>query len=785
MKYVKQSLLVLAGLLTGMTAFSGAAENYPDQYNVVWTSQSKNSSESMPVGGHSIGMTLWVENGDVLFYAQRSGSFTENNEYHKLGRFRLRLDPNPFAEGAQFRQELKLRQGHAEIRGKHDGLDVLVRVWVEVLRPVIHVDVESSRDIAANVAYEGWRNEQVRLDTERYGQAWGCFSWDSYPGDVIRTPDVVAHHGRNILFYHRNNNDQLLFDYAVKQQGLQSVKERLANTQINRTFGGVLQGEGFVADGTGEGSYLDTPYKAWNLRSERRQKNHALKIFTHVDQSETLDKWKGDLAAQVSEPVSDVEARKKTLAWWDAFWNRSWLVMDPGKGEESQAWKLGRNYQLFRYMLGCNFYGDYPSKFNGGNFTYDPSLVNSKKPFSPDWRAWGGGSFTAQNQRLVHWPMLKTGDFKAMLPQFEFYRRALPTAKARVDAYWGHDGAFFAEQIENFGLPIACAWGWSEPEAKGRRRSPRTEHGVLVNGSIGYHYESQLEFSYMILEYYRYTGADISPYMEFIKQSVRFFDEHYQMRHQKRTGKPLDENGKLVISPSTACESYKNATNPVDAVSGLRACLGSLLGLSADWVSDADKRYYREFLKRVPELSFGEVEGDRIIKPAAKWSHRSNHEAPQFYPLFPFNRFDMLDDDMTVFQNTYKHGDFPKTAYISWQQHGIFRARMGMTDKAKFFNTKKMNDSGRRFPAFWGPGYDWVPDHNWGGSGMIGLQEMIMQTIGDRIHIIPAWPDDWDADFKLHAPRQTIVQGKVRSGKVVHLEVTPAERKKDVVIRSK
>jgi hypothetical protein len=119
---------------------------------------------------------------------------------------------------------------------------------------------------------------------------------------------------------------------------------------------------------------------------------------------------------------------------------------------------------------------------------------------------------------------------------------------------------------------------------------------------------------------------------------------------------------------------------------------------------------------------------------------------------------------------------------ISWHQDGIFFARMGLTEKAADYNLRKLADSPRRFPTFWGPGHDWVPDHNWGGSGMIGLQEMLMQTIGDRILLLPAWPKQWDVDFKLHAPQQTIVQAKVRDGKVIDLEVTPKERMADVAI---
>jgi hypothetical protein len=92
----------------------------------------------------------------------------------------------------------------------------------------------------------------------------------------------------------------------------------------------------------------------------------------------------------------------------------------------------------------------------------------------------------------------------------------------------------------------------------------------------------------------------------------------------------------------------------------------------------------------------------------------------------------------------------------------------------------KLKDSGRRFPAFWGPGFDWAPDHNWGGSGMIGLQEMLMQTDGKKIYLLPAWPKDWDVHFKLHAPYQTTVEATVKDGKITSLKVWPKEREKDV-----
>jgi hypothetical protein len=250
-----------------------------------------------------------------------------------------------------------------------------------------------------------------------------------------------------------------------------------------------------------------------------------------------------------------------------------------------------------------------------------------------------------------------------------------------------------------------------------------------------------------------------------------------------RNGKELDENGKLVIFPSTSCESYRGATNPADVLSGLKACLKSMLELDEKYLSAEQKKYYGEFLARVPDFDYEVVDGLKVIKPAKSWIRESNQELPQFYPLFPFNQFELGDDEIEFFKNAYQVApDFRKGTIQSWHQDGIQFARMGMAEEAADYNTRKLQDSPRRFPTFWGPGHDWVPDHNWGGSGMIGLQEMLLQTIGDKIVLFPAWPKEWDVDFKLHAPQNTNIQCKLENGEITSLIVEPETRAKDVVI---
>ncbi len=52
---------------------------------------------------------------------------------------------------------------------------------------------------------------------------------------------------------------------------------------------------------------------------------------------------------------------------------------------------------------------------------------------------------------------------------------------------------------------------------------------------------------------------------------------------------------------------------------------------------------------------------------------------------------------------------------------------------------------------------------------------------GEKLRLLSAWPADWDVDFRLHAPRQTVVEGRVRDGQLVSWIVTPERRREDVV----
>ncbi|MEI6142143.1 MAG: DUF5703 domain-containing protein [Mariniphaga sp.] len=746
-------------------------------YNVIWTAQSQNSSESMPCGGGDIGLNVWVEKGEILFYLSRSGAFDENNVFPKFGRVRLKLTPNPF-DGGDFRQELKLKEGTIEISGNKGGNKCTIKIWVDVFRPVVHVETESNQPVTVEATYENWRIKDLEWTNQRMTNA--SLGFRDAPMNAVIRKDSISFEGNTVLFYHRNREESL-FDITVKQQGLDPVKDQLWNPLKNLTFGGMMVGENMKPAGKTSGKYTDTQFEGWKLQSIKPLRKHELKVFLHIENAPDVSGWKDGLAKNVKEvEAAQKTTRAKTLQWWSDFWERSYIIINPEKADpKSPEWQVGRNYQLFRYQLGCNAYGNYPTKFNGGMFTFDPVYVDKNLPFTPDHRNWGGGTHTQQNQRLVYFPMFKSGDFDMLPSQLNFYLRALRNAEIRTEFYWGHKGPSFSEQLEQFGLPLATSYGWNRPDY-----FPK---GLEYNYWLEYHWDSQMEFCLMMLDMERFNNEDITKYIPFIESCLTFFDEHYRMEAKIRGRQVLDGEGHLVLYPGTGAETYKMAYNSTSTIAGLQTVLGRLLELPDKYLSSEKRKHWEEMLKSIPPIAFREKDGHKTISPAWTWARINNQEIPQLYPVYPWGMYGIGKPDLEVAINTWKYGtDIPiQKNHISWHQDAIFCARLGLTDEAAAITIKKLQDSERRYPTFWGPGHDYVPDHNWGGSGMIGLQEMLMQTDNKKIYLFPAWPKSWDVSFKLHAPYQTTVEGVLKEGKVVSLKVVPEKRREDIEIMLK
>jgi hypothetical protein len=262
-------------------------------YDLKWKSQSTNSGESMPCGGGDIGLNVWVEKGDILFYMSRSGTLDENNVFPKLGRVRIKLYPNPFEAGSSFEQELKLKEGYVLITGQKGNLRANVKIWVDVFRPVVQVEVSSSKPVQMVAAYESWRTR----DRELKGLEKNSSSFKWVKEKVVVFKDSIQVSKNGVLFYHRNR-DSTVFDKIVTQQKLDPVKLQLWNPLKGLTYGGFMTGNNMVRDESDRralGKYASIDFQSFKLKSKTASRSHRLNVYLHIGQTESIDQWKKGL----------------------------------------------------------------------------------------------------------------------------------------------------------------------------------------------------------------------------------------------------------------------------------------------------------------------------------------------------------------------------------------------------------------------------------------------------------------------------------------------------------
>ncbi len=434
-------------------------------------------------------------------------------------------------------------------------------------------------------------------------------------------------------------------------------------------------------------------------------------------------------------------------------------------GEGSDAFVVSRGYALQRYVNACAGRGNHPIKYNGSLFTV-PSAAG---PGDADFRKWGPG-YWWQNTRLPYIGMCASGDFEMMAPLFKMYGRDLmPLFKHRTKKYLQHEGAYIPECIYFWGDMFTETYGWQ----------PWNERADKLQASGWHKWEwvSGLELTALMLDYYDHTqdGAFLKDTaLPVAHEILTFFDQQYK----------TDANGKLVMHPSQACETWWDCTNPMPELAGLHAVTARLLGLPESATSAGQREFWNKLQARLPALptTIDAKSGKPMLAPAEVFKKKSNIENPELYAVFPFRLIAI--DKPNIELGTLALDRRLDRGPFGWRQEDIFMAYLGLADAARDYVVKRARSkhAASRFPAFWGPNYDWVPDQDHGGVLVKAVQSLLMQTDGRKIYLLPAWPGDWDAEFRLHAPYNTTVSGKVEKGKLVLLDVQPESRRADVKV---
>jgi len=730
-------------------------------YHIVWDRPSADHDGSMPLGNGDLTANAWVEpSGDLVFFIGKTDAWDENGRLLKVGKVRVRCEPPLVEPNATFRQELDLTRGtmRVEVRGT-DGAARLA-LSVDAHHPCIDVAIESDQPRRATASFELWRKTREALPSLEISDV--LFDREK-PGQmrepVFVEPDtVLANIGPHIGWYHHNTRSTGPA-LAADIQGVADFPR--VDPLLHRTFGAIITADAAqrVDDTT-----LGLP----------AVHTHHIRVHLLTRHPSTVEAWRDDILAQAARIDAIPLARRRTAheAWWRDFWDRSWIKAwtRGGKTEDDDAFIVSRGYALQRYLTVCAGRGRHPIKFNGSIFTVPAENTAGYA----DYRRWGPG-YWWQNTRLPYVSLCASGDTDFMEPLWRMYvDDLLPLNRHRTKSYFGIDGAFYPECVYFWGDVFSEAYGWT----------PMTERKDPLQESQWHKWEwvAGPELVYMMLDAYDHTGDESLLRRRILPTAlavIRFFDGFYT----------TDAAGKLVMHPSQALETWWDCTNPMPEVAGLHAICARLRALPEGALDAANAETLRAFQAKLPDLPVRDTEDGSAFAPAERFAIKKNMENAELYSVFPFRLASFNRTNAPLAVRALKHRW--NRGNTGWRQDDIFMAYLGLTDDARsgLVARARAHDERSRFPAFWGPNFDWTPDQDHGGVLMKTFQSMLMQTepvtgseVDGKIYLLPAWPRDWDADFKLHAPGNTTISGRVRDGKIENIVVTPSSRKKDVVI---
>ncbi len=766
---------LLLNFLSSTAQLSGTTNNLTN-LNVIWNSPSEDSFGSMPLGNGDIGANVWVEkNGDLLFYISKVDAFDAKHLLPKLGRIRIKLEPALPLEN--FKQTLYLIDASILV----EAGDVTLHIWIDANQPAIRVEGKSKTPRTATITLESLRPlADATKDLPNTGTAGVNF---------------IDQENR-LAWCYRNQSSRWAENF--KSQNTTEMVAKTKDPILYRTSGCYLKGKGF------------TRKNATTLSLKNKVTAFECSVIVNSSQPENLQEWLAD----ISKPLpSDWDAH---CVYWKSFWNRSYInITSGGEGkfnldqcrytqfaQGSKAYdgykeidaqqninQINQRYALERFCEAAASRGAVPPPYNGSIFTMDmpAGIQGFDKPIghsvSPDGRDWSELSFMWQNTRHPYWSMAARGDYDALKPGMQFVRDGLDICRDHCKKIFGHEGAFIMEASWWYNVGV---FNWDK----------MPEH-------LRFHQLASIETPAIMCEYFEHTRDPLflnEVLLPCADEFLKFFELHYPKRNA---------NGIMQMEGVGCAETYQGVTNPCTEIGCMNYLLSKLLTFD---IGNPRKEHWKQLLMEMPGVPLRKIHGLELLAVGEKYEPgRVNCESPELYSIYPsrqawLGKPELLANARQSFylRTTSIDGtaDFQGTETGGWQSSPVQAAYLGLPLEAARLMSINFNDQfihwndnidpnspyptrpRARFPAFWECKMDGTPDNDHGANSVNALQSMLLQSDGEKIFLLPAWPENWDVSFKLCAPNNTTVECEYRDGKVQSLKVIPESRRADIIDKS-
>ncbi|MBI2298260.1 MAG: hypothetical protein HYU66_04790 [Armatimonadetes bacterium] len=763
------TLLLMLGLATTARGEGGPPESsflevdhraLVSLSDLVYLSPAAQPAEGLPVGNGRMGTLVWTTPSAVHMQINRSDVFAANK--HHAGSFTGPVDQcwgacaqiavdiggQPFAAGKAFTQRLSLYQAETTITGAR----LAVRCFVSAATDVLALEIDDRRD----------EPQPVRLTVSMW-----------------RAPEVVR--GEHVARYEFADSPGT----ALVVQRYQE-KDYHCSSAVAAQFAG------------GPGQPETVAETARTIVSPPKQGKRTILISSAASWAAAADVGKvalGLLNGAAKHGYDDL--LRAHSRWWRGFWSRTFvhLSSDDGLAEIMQ-----RVRSLHLYYLASTSRGALPAKWNGSLFSTDG-----------DTHYWGSQLWVWTTE-MLYFPLLAADAVDLTDPFFDMYVRQLPDCEQAALQRWSVPGAYFPETTPFDGpvvLPPDAALEYqqvmlgakknTELSARARALGLYESHLFVLDHPTTGRYtwishvaSSGSELAVHAWWRYRYTGDKRwlrSHAYPLLRGTVEFY------RHLARKG----EDGRYHLSGTNVHEDFWGVRDGIMDLAAIRGTAPLAIRAAEILGVDPDLRdRWQELLHGLAPYPMGSDPESRALKDGVLaddvWAaghlgdvndgHR-NSEDVWLNPVFPFEDWTLETRSAAtdaLVQKTLElaprhasvmHGDGLNTAIRT----PIAVARAGRGEElpamlACYYAAFSPLPNGMSL-------FESAKDASVEHLGLLTtvLQEGLLQSVSPRpgepeiIGVAPAWPNAWQATFRLLARGGFLVTAAVRGGEVEFVEL--------------
>jgi hypothetical protein len=526
-----------------------------------------------------------------------------------------------------------------------------------------------------------------------------------------------------------------------------------------------------------------------------------------------------DLTAAAIAPLDAAAAKTfdelstETAAWWHDFWSRGFIRLH---SDDHEAEFVEQHYTYFLYLMNACSHGAYPPRFGGLLWVTTGDMV--------EW----GSQYWWANQGCYYDGLLEAGRVELLDPVFDMYSRMFDACATAARQQWGSQGIYIPETEFFSGpeeLPPAIAdemrelylgrKPWADRSAAFLRfaevKPPHNSrwnwigaskwevgHWDVKDRGYGPHgptmtiLSSGAKIAHLYWQRYQYT-QDLAFLRDRAYPMLKGIAEFYRNYPNLSKG----DDGKYHIHDVNNHEPIWGATDPQEEVAAMRGIVPVAIRASEILGVDEDLRgKWQEFNANLPPLP---VDDRGLWINARPPVLQGKPDRPELLPAIYYDLSSVETADAQMLQTAQAtYGAMREkpiaadTPVSVLNQLATVAAHLGRGEELKHIlpNQIRCLAPDHDFCDFTGSGRVGVMRNRLTereGPGAIdaerlgritrGLHEGLLQSNppapgGDPvIHVAPAWPKEWDADFTLLARGAFVVSASIEHGDVKFVEI--------------